>query len=166
MTVLLAMLQNPGGPNWNSNLLSALAGGVVGAGLGAWLAWLFSRPAEIRNIAKENRLAASAYIRAVSAALVSMAADFRSGRIPHKSGREFTGSLQVFKEYVHPHLGSEAADRLHKLESLARKAVGYDGLMYQGIVPKPDLEKWADEAEGMAGDLGAAAARLEGKPHS
>jgi hypothetical protein len=164
VTALLVMLQDPGSPDWNSNLVSALTGGVVGAILAAWLTWLFSRPAEIRSITKENRLAASAYIRAVSAALLAMAADFRKGLIPHKSGHEFIGALQVFKEYVYPHLGAEAVSRLAKLEELASEAEKLDSMIYHGMVPS-DLEKWADEAEGVAGDLGAAAVRLEGKPH-
>jgi hypothetical protein len=162
---VLPLVQNSGGLDWNSNLLSALVGAAVGAALGAWLSWLFGRPAELRSIKKDNRLAASSYLRAVSTALFAMADDFRNGRIPHRSGHEYIGALKVFEEYVRP-LGDEILGRLSKLGTLADEAVHYDAMMYKGIVPQAELEKWANEAEGVAGDLVAAAIRLEGKPHT
>jgi hypothetical protein len=110
-------------------------------------------------------MAAATYIRAISAALLAMADDFNKGEIPYKSGREFIGVLNVFEDYVIPHLGAEALERLKKLNELARDAQQIDIPLYEGRVPKDQIARWTVEAKRAAGDLSAVVAMLEGKQH-
>jgi hypothetical protein len=129
---------------------------IVGAILGALATWAVGR-------GKAKRDAATEYLEAVCVALDGMTQDFRERRVPHRSGRTFVRTLDVFKDYMQAHLRGDTEKHIHKLRTLAEEAQNIDDDLYRDHESQEEITRWVRSAERVMGDLEAEIARMKGK---
>jgi hypothetical protein len=145
--------QNDGG--LSMEIVGQILLAILSAIIGAFASWVMSR-------IKAKKDAAIAYLESVCLALEGMITDFRTRKIPHDSGRTFIGILDVFRDYMKPHMSGDTEGLIFKLRSLAEKSQSIDFDLYRDYEPQ-EIEHWIVSAERAIGDLRAELAKIKGK---